>query len=344
MASTRTFDPFLISEELEVRVRAFTNVIDGAQLVFPRSDLGDPPIEVAYDLGAHEWSRLHVAVDVQVPIASLKIVLGDREPADVAVALVEIACRSTKVRRSIGLERVADGRWQGGVELARDSLANLVTLAPRIALTTDVDHGAAGSDLASSRGEIVAQGRPIALRVDHVESGFRGGLDVRWEDFRASTDPWRKSHTSDVYSMDFGAPEPVLWLNERHVNLKAVLHGDARTPLDVAIKRVAIGLIGQGAWHQLFSTATADLVASGDEEAAGEPPAGWRGAVLDKLLPDMYPELPKAQRFDRLQVDLGAEAAPGALATRLGTAIQANLKVGDALLGAVRAVDREVDA
>ena len=344
MASTRTFDPFLVSEELVVRVGGFRSMVDGAELVFPRSDLGDPPIEVAYDLSSREWSRLGVTVDVQLPTASLKLVLGNREPADVAVALVEVACRSTKVRRSIGLKRVADGRWQGSVELTRESLANVVTLAPRIALAIDVDHGAAGRDLASSRGEIVAHGRPIALRVDHVESGLRGGLDVRWEDFRASTNPWRKAHESDVYSMDFSEQEPVLWLNERHVNLKAVMHGEGRTPLDAAIKRVAIGLIGQGAWHQLFATATADLVGSGEGEAAGEQPAGWRGAVLDKLLPAMYPDLPKAQRFERLQLDLGPDAAPGALATLLGTAIQAEMKVGDALLGAVRAVDREVDA
>lgn len=344
MASTRTFDPFLVSEELEVRVRGFGNMTDGTRLAFPRSDLGDPPIEVAYDLSAHEWSRVRVEVDVQVPVESLKIVLGGREPADVAVALVEIACRATKVRRSIGLEHVADGRWQGVAELVRDSLANVVTLAPRIALAIDVDHGAAGGDLASSRGEIVAHGRPIALRIDRVESGLRGGLDVRWEDFRASANSWRRSHDSDVYSMDFGATEPVLWLNERHVNLKAVLHGEGRTPLDAAIKRVAIGLIGQGAWHQLFATATADLVGGGEEGVAVDPPSGWRGAVLDKLLPAMYPDLPKAQRFERLQLDLGTDAAPGALATLLGTAIQAEMRVGDALLGAVRAVDREVDA
>jgi len=277
-------------------------------------------------------------------MASMKVVLGGRGPSGVVGALVDFECRSTKVRRSASLDRVGDGHWRGSVVLDRMSLANVVRLLPRIALETDVDHGAARGDLATRFGEVVATGLPVLLRVDHVTPMLRGGLDVRWEDFRASTNSWRKSHDSDPYSMDFGAREPVLWLNERYVNLKSVMHGEGRTPLDVAMKRIAIALVGQGAWHQLFATATAELGGSGEDDALTEAPGGWRGAVLDRLLPALYPEYPKAQRFSLLLTDLGPKAAPGALATRLGSAVQAEMKVGDALLEAVRAVERETDA
>ena len=344
MASTAHFDPFLVSEELDLRVIGFDDVADATQLQFRKVELGDPPIEVSYDLTSTDWSRVRVAVELHVPMASLKVVVGGREPSGVAGALVDVECRSTKVRRSASLEHVGDGRWRGSVVLDRMSLANVVRLLPRIALEVDLDHGTTRSDLATRFGEVVATGLPVLLRVDHVTPMLRGGLDVRWEDFRASSVAWRKTHDADPYSMDFGAPEPVLWLNERYVNLKSVMHGEGRTPLDVAMKRVAIALVGQGAWHQLFATATAELGGSGEDDTLTEAPGGWRGAVLDKLLPGVYPDHPKAQRLSLLLADLGPEAAPGALATRLGSAIQAEMKVGDALLEAVRAVERETDA
>lgn len=338
MPSRKSFTPFDVVDDLDLRVVGFANVPDETRIEFAQVGIGEPMVESAFDLTPNSWTRVRIDFVLAVPRPPRAITRSSDQMDAPLEAIVCILCRATKVRRSVQLTRGEDGRYRGSAVVDRSVVKNVVRLVPQLVVMSDGD---ATDGPQRERGDIIGSGRGLQLRVDHQSAPFEGGLDVRWEDFRASNDDWRKRHAKELYSMDFGEREPVLWLNARYANVQAVLHGAGETPMDAAMKGVANTLIGQAALHQLFAVSAGDLVLGDSDEQQPELPEDWRGVVLAKLLPAMYPEVNEGGRLGRLVSELGSDASAATVATRLGTAIQVNLKVADAIARAMRVAAME---
>jgi hypothetical protein len=344
MPATFRFPPFVISDDLELHVSRFKDGDTGELVDFPISTLGDDGLELVYDLSGSTWKSVVLDLQATLPIPALQDVLpATTDVKRDTVLTVSVICPATKVRKVVELESgKARGQWSGRLELRREWVRNVVTLVPRLVRRADVPQQVQTDGLARRRHAIVAEGRGVKLRVDTTDSPFRGGLDVRWEDFRSSDDIWRRDHSNEIFSLslDTSTGEPILWLNARYTKLRAALHSKAEGGADAMLKKMAIALIGQATWYQFFLAAASEVRIDAEIEGVVQP-GGWKGAVLAQLLPRLYSDSTESERPRRLAEDLRSEGAAGTLAMRLGSALQAQLGTTQLTIEAIRAGERQ---
>src|SRR5262249_23460408 len=82
---------------------------------------------------------------------------------------------------------------------------------------------------------------------------------------------------------------PVLWLNERYKQIRALLFEENPQGATGAMHHIFIASIAETVWTQLFHSALGSVVTPGGEGEVSFP-AGWRGDILRTYLPRLFPD------------------------------------------------------
>lgn len=338
MPSSKTFVPYRFETGLQIRATKFMNVETGEAIAVSSTEIGEGTVRRAYDLWQSKWRALDVELKLeQGQDALARVVHRGEDLLEVTRVVASIRCSSTKYRIVRQLAPDNDGTWRGRMRVNRALVRGAVEVAPLVFRRVQAPTSRM-ADRAVGIGALIGEGHPLVLRVDEAANPFEGGLPVRWEDFRASPDPWRKSHDDHVFALSF-EPNPTLYLNSRHAHLQAVMNDpNAAGPASVA-KAVALALVSQGTLMALFEAALS-MTEVDPETGAREVPDGWARDAIFKLLPGMYPELGSRQaRMDALFAALESGASAPEVRRRLVTAVQGQVRTADVLHKLVRLAD-----
>lgn len=333
----RRFPPHTIADGLTIQPMEFKDLDTGEKASFPSIELGDGDVRQAYDLGSGDWTRLEVSFKVTDTGRSLSALLQPGESVDAAIsAILSVHCSATMARFVKPLVRSGD-TWDGTVTLDRRTVRGVVVIRPLLyRASPELSEPRAGR--ANYFGALIGEGQSVDLRVDPSTNPFDGGLDVRWEDFRASHDSWRRSHDGDLYAMTFD-PEPTVWLNSRHEAIHSLLHDVGATGTAVVIKSSVFSVIKEGIWSSLLHAAVYSVERDPETEELVIPD-GWQSTTLEMVLPHMYPELGSMEaRLDEMYASLEARTSATDIEVRLRTAVQALSSSADSLARLVLAAE-----
>ncbi|MEV3946435.1 hypothetical protein AB0K57_02055 [Streptomyces halstedii] len=114
-------------------------------------------------------------------------------------------------------------------------------------------------------------------------------LEILEEDFRDGPQQWLRPFADAPWLIDTSGEAPTVLLNTSFEGLSALLSG-ARSPLERATAGLVAAQVAGEAWATMFQSALSNL--EFDEDGTPHLPAGWRGAVLRSMLPEVFPRLP----------------------------------------------------
>lgn len=321
MTMARLFFPHNVDDGLQLRPTRFVDLDTGEELRFTSVEIGDGAVRQAYEVGSGGWMRLGIDFELKSSLEDLRSLLHPGEAVELALKpILSVRCPTTNLRFVAPVDRGKAG-WRSEVVIDRLSVRRVVTIKPILLRSAPgVSHPIVGR--ANVSGSLIGEGPAVQLIVDASANPFEGGLDVRWEDFRASADLWRRTHDTDIYSISF-EPEPILWLNSRHQELRAILHNGEDSGATSFVRQALFSYLKEGVWASLFRAA-ASSIARDPETDKIVIPDGWQEVVVDNLLPHLYPEAGgQDERLDELASALLNPDAGTDVEVRLRSAVQA---------------------
>ncbi len=339
MPQTQRLYPYNFSSGLHLRLADPYDPSDESHMFsWGRAATGGDDAE-SFDLRAdREWKSLHVELEAHLSEEELGRLLPKGSALERETALVvSVRCPTTKYRHAVKLTPSAGGVWKGDLLLARRDLRSRVELQPRLIRTSTLP--SAPEELASHVFAIVAEGRPVRLFLDDVDRPIRGTVRVMWEDFRSSTNEWKKRHHNDLYFLEISDEMPILWLNERHVSLRAVLHDKSRKGINAGLQELMNGWLAEVVWLQLFTSSVGAIhfEPEVDEVVA---PLGWRRDVLKAFVAKMYPDLQDETAWLRKLAELWRSPDEvGDLTSRAATVVQTIVRSQQRFTASLRAVE-----
>lgn len=321
MSTVKRFPPHAILDELAIHPLKFEDIQTGVKTSFPSLELGDGAVRQSYDLGSEEWRQLRVSFEVSETGGRLSSVLQPGETVDGTIrAILSVRCPATMARFVVPLSRI-NGGWSGSVLLDRNSLRRVVVVRPLL-YRASPPHPKPRQGRANAIGDLIGEGPAVDLRIDPLGNPFEGALNVKWEDFRASQDPWRRSHDGDLYALTFD-PEPTVWLNSRHEAIQSLLHDPAATGIATIIRASLFSVIKDGVWSSLLRAASLSIERDPETDELIVPD-GWQSTVLKAVLPHMYPEVGSFEsQVDQLYDSMASSSSAAEVEVRLRTAVQA---------------------
>jgi len=344
MPTAIKLDPHPVSKALALEIADFWDPSqEGVELEAERvsSEDGDGIGTTVYLTNPDvRWGQLRIQLDAHLPVAELERVLPKTSSwKEDVLLLVSVQCAAGKFRRAARLEPTSPGRWRGDVLIRRDEVRDNVRLVARLVRATEI----VGDDELARRygayqGAVIAEA-PVAVFVFEEKRRPEGALRIRWQDFRTSTNHWRNQHPADVFHLDPQGERPTLWLNERYEQLRAALKSRGERGGDAVIRHLANAIIAQTVWVQLFVVALADVEMGEDEGVIEQPGDPWKQAVLRKLLPRVFPEIPGDDRIGQAAMQLRSGELIGNLVSRLGTAVQDLVGTDTLIQKAIRAAE-----
>jgi len=267
--------------------------------------------------------RLGVKVDAEVLASVFPRAEHASPPGQVAVT---ITCAATRVRRAVvlGTGALTAGVVQGELDLVRKDLHGTVELVPVLVRTSERSED--DDEFATTTGSRLATGRALEVRIDVGRTPRGEYLDIRYESFREQGPP-QFPRPDAMYQLDCEGDAPVLWLNLDHSKICSVFDGTGMVGRVARVRDVLFAQISQAVWTRLFWRAARGV------QRAGETVHDWEHAVLTRLLPRIYPEVPNHEsRIEALRADLDGDADDLVLA-RLDGALQDLLEVAACATG-----------
>jgi hypothetical protein len=290
-----------------------------------------------------QWRVLRVTVEATLPAGEFLTVLPESSNAkEDAVLVLSVQCAATKLRQAVALAPVTEGRWRGDIVLRRGDVRDTLRLRPRLVRRTEIpaSGGADGGPIARHRGAVLAEGRDLSLVLDESRKPIGGAIRMQWEDFRQSTNAWRRDHAADLYHLEPYGTEPILWLNSRYEKLRAALYSRATSGADAAVRHLANALLAQTVWVQLIVAAVGSALKDETLESVEPPPDSWKRGVIAKVLPRVFPETADVDRLERALDELRSSDQVGTFMSVVGTAAQEVMASYRLVEAAIRAAER----
>jgi hypothetical protein len=161
------------------------------------------------------------------------------------------------------------GVWAGHIDLHRDEHVSQAELNASLVATVD---GIPGREIA------VAE-HPWTLDFQAKSPAKRNDLTTHWVDFNDDSYPWLRPYRTDPWTIGTSDDQPVLYLNSGFEGLRLLL--ESQRPADRLARDALAARIAVDMWNVLFDAAA---------HAIKEWPGGWRGSVLRRMLPDVFPD------------------------------------------------------
>lgn len=233
--------------------------------------------------------RLHV-VERADP---LKTVLPEHERSDPPLKTVVIArSLGSRFRRCIEMTKDGDGAWAGELSLAKRDVFGSIEFEPLMIRTESGD----SSGFAGHVGARLAWGPVVVTHLDDPPSVAGQTLEIRWDDFEKTSNPWRKEHGQSLYLLDMNVDPPELWLNEAILHFKSVAHSSGRRGGHMRVRNATFAVIGVQVWTSLIAAVAMNLarLMQGDHESdpaqALESLSDWESRVVNDWSPRLFPE------------------------------------------------------
>jgi hypothetical protein len=252
-----------------------------------------------------EEATLEISLELQLPEDLVESLIGDCERDDPPVRPV-VTARSieSRCRRMVGLDPVdgEPGLHRGLLELPKREIYGEIRLEPaliRIAPGEDPDY-------ARHLGARLAWGPAVRLVADEPPVPPGAYLEIRWEDFFQSASPRRKRQSGHLYYLDLDSDTPVLWLNERIPDLKAVLQETASRGYVRRVRDTTFDSIASQVWTTLLAKAILAfaLCLAGAQEGEEEDPMNalpeWEQRVIGFWSTRIYPDKTRQEALEEI--------------------------------------------
>lgn len=295
------------------RVRAwpYPTARGGLRLVVDRATADGREMSVDDEharIDTHEvFDRLRIEAHVEVDRELASLV---PDPDGLALALV-YRCAATRVRGAV-IASLAEPRFV--LELPRDDVEGDLSLVAQLTRRTQ------GTSALHARhvGAWLGSSSPWTLGTRPEPPRDGRFLEVQFQRF--SADPVLSTFGPVLYRLEVDDDEPRLWLNADHTRAAGILAERGTRGVRARLRETIYDRIACGVWTQLFVHA----VDSRHDESRPE----WHDAVLDALLPEVFPDAPRGGLRSRLEVQLDYDGWPGLLAG-LDLALQRRDAVAD---------------
>ncbi|MEU1729240.1 MULTISPECIES: hypothetical protein [unclassified Nonomuraea] len=211
-----------------------------------------------------DWSVVRLTLQVSAPRHEL-----DAGPWFSLAFLATASERRTNTHSAVKLMMGQPGEWAGEVELHRDDHFGQVRVSGQLVATVD-----------DVPGRVIATvAQPWIVDLQARVATQRQSIETRWLNFGG--DPqldWCKSDPWAVTTTDEAA---ILNLNSGFDGLRALL--ESPKAADRPMREALAAQIAVDMWTALFNEAAHHVDGQGW-------PEGWRGLVLRRMLPDLFPD------------------------------------------------------
>ncbi|HEX6780866.1 MAG TPA: hypothetical protein VF125_02420 [Solirubrobacterales bacterium] len=275
----------------------------------------------------------------------LETVLPEQEHSEPPLRTLVIArSLGSRFRRSITLAKNDQGAWTGELKLAKRDVFGWIELEPVMIRT------APGNDpgFAGHVGARLAWGPVVVALLDDPPTSAGQYLDIRWDDFKKTANPWRREHGESLYLLDVSADPPELWLNEAIPRFKPLAHTTGRRGRDMRVRNATFALIAAQVWTSLIGAVTTNLARLTQDDPELDPNhalewlSDWETRVVNQWSPQLFPDAGSRQEAVEELVALAASPQEqGQLQQRLVPQV---LKIADAtrsFAGLIRLRDGE---
>jgi hypothetical protein len=251
--------------------------VDGLDLPYAR--ISRPERTVALGgAGRADWETAVLRLQATVPEEEL---LEPKWSDPSCVAILTEA--QTNTRTTAILRRASTGVWAGSLDLVAANHVSRARLSLAVVGTVD---GIGGRVIGSTERDWyidLRSQRPIRQH----------DIQIVEEDFADGPQEWLRPFRDAPWLVDTGGDVPTVYLNTGAVEgLRTILSGTGGSPAEKMLRELTISQIAQSAWSGMFQTATEGLET--DEDGTPMMPGGWRGRVLQMMLPDVFPKLQAA--------------------------------------------------
>lgn len=231
----------------------------------PYGMISEPDRMIALHLiDREDWNVVRLTLQVSVPRHEL-----EKGPWLSLAFLATASERRTNTHSAVKLMMGKPGEWTGQVELHRDDHFGRVQISGQLVATVD---GVPGRVIAT-----VARPWTVDLRARVATQ--RESVQTRWVDFAddpqlswCKSDPWAVTTTDEAATLN---------LNSGFDGLRAVL--ESSKAADRPVREALAAQIAVDMWTALFNEAAHHV-------DGHEWPEGWRGLVLRRMLPDIFPD------------------------------------------------------
>ncbi|MBR8641873.1 hypothetical protein KEF29_27470 [Streptomyces tuirus] len=216
------------------------------------------------------WSEIRLNVSVTADATELAA-----GPWETPQCIAVLTNRRTNLYQAFPLHPQSDGTWLGDVELRREEHVSRSQLAAKIVATVD---GVEGRLIGGSEA-------PWDVDFEAKVPAAERSVKMRWVDF--TEHDHLKEYRDDPWLLDSEAGDPLLLLNSSVDGLRGVLE-NAATAEQKLVREIMASQVASEAWSAMFNTAVYAC-----EIVDGEPqwPGGWHEDVLQRMIPDLYPDL-----------------------------------------------------
>lgn len=263
------------------------------------------------------WEEARLSIRLHPPRHEL-----ESETWSDLACLAVLAERRTNARSVTPLRRESDGSWTGVVVLHSDHHIGQAQLTGHVVATVD---GVAGRTIGSTE-------HPWTVDLQARTPTRQNSIKISSVDFIDPAHSHLHAYKDDPWTVEAVGDEPVVYLNTGFEGLAPLLNGGDRAVRDVLSAQIAAD-----AWTALFNAAA---YAADTEDGQPLWPGGWKGTVLKKMLPDVFPHLsPDDALMEVVARRLNGDG--GDLQTRLVHAAGRQALTARRLGGFIRTIDRK---
>jgi hypothetical protein len=285
-----------------------------------------------------DWETAAISVVVDAPPAEMADALNP-------VCMAVINCGPTNTRSSTVLDQhtVDIGRWTGVLHLERPYwYAQAAVRCGVVASVEGTDH------------RLIGWGDAWTISFDDLPSRpVNGAIKITWVNFSSPGDDkqYLRRHTDSYLYLSLDQDEPQIFLNQGFEGLEQLLADRRRRGADKALHDQARAAIADKTWAALFNTALAAVQQDDVTRESTWPDIEWQRAVLEVLLPRMYPAKTLDEALQEAWSSRNAADNPGTLQEHLALASAVQSKANRLLRDGIRAIsfgpsaaDEESDA
>lgn len=343
MAAHNRLKPYKLANDVHLRFADVVDVVDD-ELELSIQDAGEDAEGIRQlDLRGARWTGLVLTIEARFAVKSAsELVAGGKGSLAETRMIVSIRCPKTKLRRVVQLQQdeTDPELWAAEVTLYRRDVRSRLEFHPLFYRTTAIPSAKeTPADKAVHRFALLATGQAVSVAIDDVERTLGGPIKIMWTDFGDGKNPWLERYQKTMYWFEYDEVAPVLWLNSKNKNLRAVLFERSDESVDSALRRLMSGWFAETVWAQLFHVALGSLGTDAEEDSASFP-EGWRGDVLRRFLSQMFPEQELGVALESV---IEARSSPdqlGALMGKASSVIQNVVGSAGLFSDAVRAAEK----
>jgi hypothetical protein len=217
---------------------------------------------------------------------------AERDDPPVDIRLV-YASRESRRRSSLSLP--GDGIHEGVLTLEREDWRGVVEIRAILVRTRTGPGSTPG--FATDHGSLLAWSEPRRVLFDEPQQPPGDQLEVRWENFAESTNPWRRRNAASIFALDTGGERPTVFLNSGIPRAVDILGSAGSHGRKARIRDATNYMIVHQVWSSLLATALARIAAitRTDQGMSMEDLLGevndWEARILRDWSGYLYPDL-----------------------------------------------------